>query len=236
MAQVIELVAEEAKRYLDSLADLPVRNPNAGEAAAWFGGPLPETGVGAARALRELIDRGLDGAVNSAGPRFFHFVMGGTTPAALGADWIATTSDQLASSWVTSPLTVQLELVSLAWLRELFGLSPDMKGVMTTGAMMANYTGLAAARQHCGERLGIDVSEEGLSAIPPIRVFSSGYLHVTSAKALAMLGMGRKAVTRFSRDDVGRLDVQALESSLRAQRGAPSIVIANAGETQIQEE
>ena len=105
-----------------------------------------------------------------------------------------------------------------------------MTGVMTTGAMMANFTGLAAARQWCGEQAGIDVSEEGLSAIPPIPVFSSGYLHVTSSKAISMLGIGRKAITRFSKDDVGRLDVDALESALRQRDGAPSIVIANAGE------
>ncbi|MCZ6835210.1 MAG: pyridoxal-dependent decarboxylase, partial [Planctomycetota bacterium] len=230
LTAVIELVAREAGRYLDTLDELPVRHPHASEAARSFDVPFPEEGSGALEALRELIDKGLEAGVNSAGPRFFHWVIGGTTPAALGADWLATTLDQLSSGWPSSPLAVQLELVSLKWLKELFGLDPTMHGYITTGAMMANFTGLAAGRQWCGEQLGVDVAQAGLHALEPIPVFTSGLVHITSYKSLAMLGMGRDSMTKFSRDAFGRLDAAALENALKVRNGKPSIIIANAGE------
>ena len=118
---VIDLTAGAAADYLAGIADRPVRDPRADDVAATFGGPLPEEGVGAEKALEELIG-GLDGAVHSAGPKFFHFVDGGTTPAALGADWLATALDQNPGAWVSSPLAGRLEQVSIDWLKELFGL------------------------------------------------------------------------------------------------------------------
>lgn len=99
---VIDLTAREAAAYLKGIADRPVRDPRADEVAAGFGGPLPEQGVGAVAALEELI-AGIDGAVHSAGPKFFHFVDGGTTPAALGADWLTSALDQNPGAWVSSP-------------------------------------------------------------------------------------------------------------------------------------
>ncbi len=230
LTSVIELVAREASRYLETLDELPVRHPNSSEVARSFDAPFPEEGSGAVETLRELIEKGLEAGVNSAGPRFFHWVIGGTTPAALGADWLATTLDQLSSGWPTSPLAVQLELVSLQWLKELFRLDPAMHGYITTGAMMANYTGLAAGRQWSGELQGVDVAQQGLHAIDPVPVFTSGLVHVTSYKSLAMLGMGRNVMTKFSRDAFGRLDPIAMEAALVAREGKPSIIIANAGE------
>jgi len=224
------MAARVAREYFATLDERVVRSPAGDAAARGFDGPLPETGDGALAALTELVERGLEASVASAGPRFFHWVIGGSTPAAQGADWIASTLDQLSSGWPTSPLAVQLELVSFRWLRELFGLDPAMTGYMTTGAMMANYTGLAAARQWCGEQQGLNVAQHGLTSLAPIPVFSSGLVHVTSSKALAMLGMGRGALTKFARDAAGRLDEDALESALKARGGRPSIVIANAGE------
>jgi glutamate/tyrosine decarboxylase-like PLP-dependent enzyme len=179
---VIELAAKVARDYFARLDERQVRNPAGDAAARGFDGPLPETGDGALAALGELVERGLEATVASGGPRMFHWVIGGSTPAALGADWIASTLDQLSSGWPTSPLAVQLELTSFRWLRELFGLDSGMTGYMTTGAMMANYTGLAAARQWCGEQQGLNVAQQGLTSLAPIPVFSSGLVHVTSSK------------------------------------------------------
>jgi glutamate/tyrosine decarboxylase-like PLP-dependent enzyme len=102
--------------------------------------------------------------------------------------------------------------------------------VLTTGATMANFVGLAAARRWWAQRHGVDVDDTGFSALPPVPVFSSGHIHVSATKALAMLGIGRATVRRLSRDAVGDLDVDALEASLRGLDGAPAIVVANAGE------
>ncbi len=230
LAGVIELVTREALAYLEVVDELPVRSERAAEAARSFVGPLPESGDGAVAALGELLERGRDGSVATSGPRSFHFVIGGTTPAALGADWLTTVLDQVAYAWVSSPLAVQLELVSLAWLRELFELPASWGGVMTTGATMANFVGLAAGRQWCGERLGVDIAQEGLTGVEPIPVFSSGYIHASAVKALAMIGLGRGAVRRLERDAVGRLDANALEAGLQKLGGAPAILIGNAGE------
>jgi glutamate/tyrosine decarboxylase-like PLP-dependent enzyme len=102
--------------------------------------------------------------------------------------------------------------------------------VLTTFATMANFAALAAARRWWGERHGVDVDERGLAGLPAVPVFSSGYVHSAALKPLAMLGLGRKGIVTFSRDSVGRLDLPALESALKELDGAPSIVIANAGD------
>jgi glutamate/tyrosine decarboxylase-like PLP-dependent enzyme len=229
LPDVMDLAAREAAMYLKDIADRPVRDPGAEEVAAAFGGPLPEEGVGAMRALEELVT-GFDGAVHSAGPKFFHFVNGGSTPAALGADWLASTLDQNTGAWVASPLGGHLEQVAVDWLKELFGLPPTWGAVLTTGATMANFTALACARRWAGLRQGVDVEEAGLAGLPPVPVFGSGYVHPSDVKALGMLGVGRGQGRRFTRDEVGRLDAAALEAALRDLDGAPGIVIASAGE------
>ena len=228
-ADVIRLVVAEATAYLDGLPERPVRSQRVEEATKRFVEPLPEFGPGATRTLQRLVRDGMDAAVGT-GPRFFHFVMGGATPAAVGADWLATVLDQVAYAWVSSPLAVQLELVSLSWLRDLFGLPAQWGGIMTTGATMANFVGLAAARQWWGERRGVDVSENGLSSLPPVPVFSSGYAHASAVKSLAMLGIGRSSIRILTRDNLGRLDPDALEQALRGLDGSPAVIVGNAGE------
>jgi glutamate/tyrosine decarboxylase-like PLP-dependent enzyme len=226
---VIELASREAARYLEGIAERAVRSPRAEEVATSFDAALSEDGVGAVPALEELLG-GIDGAVHSAGPKFFHFVNGGTTPAALGADWIASTLDQNTGAWVSSPLGGHLEWIALEWLRDLFGLPSDWGGVITSGATMANFVALACARRWCGLLQGVDVDEVGLAGLPPVQVFGSGYVHPSDAKALGMLGIGRAQVHKLARDPVGRLDVDGLEAALAGLDGAPSIVIGSAGE------
>jgi glutamate/tyrosine decarboxylase-like PLP-dependent enzyme len=226
---VVAFVADAARKYLDGIGERPVRDPGAEEAAASFGGPLPEDGTGAVAALEELT-AGAGGLVHSAGPRFFHFVNGGSTPAALGADWLTGTWDQNPGAWVASPLAGHLDSVALGWLKELFGLPATWSGVLTTGATMANFTALACARRWWGLRHGVDVDEVGLSRLPPMPVFGSGYVHPSDVKALAMLGVGRASVRTFAVDGTGRLDLDALDRAMAALDGAPSVVIASAGE------
>jgi glutamate/tyrosine decarboxylase-like PLP-dependent enzyme len=225
----LELVFEYARGYLADL-DGPVRLPGSDEAARAFSPDFPDEGEGALAAVRRLLELGAEAHVRSSGPRFFHWVIGGCTPAALAADWFASLVDQNAGAWSSSPLAVRLETISLAWLQELFRLPAAWGGVLTTGATTANFTALAAARQWWGERHGADVAAEGLGGLPTIPVLSSGYLHVSSLKALAMLGVGRDQVTYCQADGTGRLDVSMLEHELKRQHGAPAILIANAGE------
>ena len=223
------LASERALAFLAELDERAVLADGAAEAAARFGGPLPEKGSGALAAIEELA-AATDAATASPGPRFFHFVTGGVTPAALGADWLATALDQNAFSWVGSPLGTRLETVALDWLKDLFGLPAEWGGALTTGATGANLAGLAAARQWWGEQHGRDIGAEGLAGLPPVPVLSSGFVHPSAVKALAILGLGREPVLKFSRDAVGRIDLPGLATALRELDGAPAILIGNAGE------
>jgi glutamate/tyrosine decarboxylase-like PLP-dependent enzyme len=230
IAEVLQIVAREAATYLESLDTRVVRSGNVDEVSRRFIEPLPEQGVGAAAALRTLMEQGSGALTSSAGPRFFHFVTGGSTPAAMGADLFASVVDQIAFAWISSPLGVELERLSLKWLREIFDLPGEWGEVMTTGATMANFVGLASARQWWGEKLGSDVGEDGLNGLPQMPVLTSGYIHASAVKALSMLGLGRSSVRKFTRDDVGRIDLAAMKRALIELDGQPAVIIGNAGE------
>lgn len=228
--EFLRFLAQEAAAFLEGLDERPVRTEQSEKGLDAFGGPLAEEGEGALEALRVLARDGREASIGSAGPRFFHFVTGGVTPAGLGADWLTSALDQNAGAWASSPLASKLELVSLGWLKELFGLPAGWGGVLTTGATMANFTGLAAARRWWAERHGADVDQDGFGKLPPVPVLSSGYIHSSAMKAFAMLGIGRGSVRTFVGDAAGRLDLQAMEAALRDLGGAPAIIVGNAGE------
>ena len=229
LAGALELAADQAQQYLSGIDADRVLDRDAAEGLTEWGGPLPNDGAGAPPALAELAERARAAATRSSGPRFFHFVVGGTTPAALGADWLTSAFDQTAFSFTSSPLAARLETIAVDWLRELFELPTEFGGVLVTGATMANFTGLAAARGWWAERRGIDVDEQGMSGLEPPVILSSGYIHASAMQAIGMLGLGRANVRRLARDGVGRLDLEALERAL-ASAGGGAIVVANAGE------
>jgi glutamate/tyrosine decarboxylase-like PLP-dependent enzyme len=225
----LRAAAAAAERYLSTIDTDLIRRRGADAAAMSLGATLPEDGDGALVAIDELM-RASDGALRNSGPRFFHWVVGGTTPAALAADWLTSTFDQSVLAWDSTPLGTRCEELAIDWLKELFGLPASWGGVLTTGATMANFTALAAARRWWAQRHGIDIDARGFAGLPAVPVLSSGYIHPSATKALAMLGIGRDTVRRFKRDDVGRVDLDALESALRSLNGAPAIVVGNAGE------
>lgn len=233
-------VYEAAGPYLDSLADRPVRDVTADPLLAGLSeletgsnpGGLPERGVGSAAVAERLLRVGTATATHSAGPRFFHFITGGVTPAALAADWTASLLDQVASFRASSMLGTELERLALRWLRELFGLPEGFGGILVPSATFANFTSLACATHWWGQRLGVDVTANGLVGLPRMPVLSGGYVHASSRKALQMLGHGRDSVEVFARDRVGRVDLAAMDRRLAelAGSGTPAVIIGNAGE------
>lgn len=229
LGAALEVAAVMASAYLERIGDERVLGPDVEGAIGRWSDPMPEQGVGSLTALTELSERAREVATRSSGPRFFHFVMGGGTPAALGADWLTSAYDQPAFAWASSPFAARLEQVAVDWLRQLFELPTDFGGVLTTGATMANFVALAAARNWWGELQGVDVEQEGVGKLAPAVILSSGYLHPSAIQAVGMLGFGRGNIRRLSRDEVGRLDLVALERELE-QAATPAIVIANAGE------
>jgi glutamate/tyrosine decarboxylase-like PLP-dependent enzyme len=223
---VLDLVAGAAPGYLDSLATRPVSDPTARALLDDLGGPLPEDGLGAADSIAELLRIGTAAATHSAGPRFFHLVDGGVTPAALAGDWVTSLLDQNAVLWSASPLGTTAETVVLGWLKDLFGLPADWGGVLTPSATFANLTGLACARQWWAAEHGRDVATAGLAGLPAMPVLAGGYVHPSARKALQLLGCGRDTVRVHG---TGRADVAGIEDSLRTLDG-PAVLIATAGE------
>jgi glutamate/tyrosine decarboxylase-like PLP-dependent enzyme len=231
-AAVLRQVYEAAGPYLASLVDRPVFDPAAAPLLAELAGPdraLPERGEGSAAVIERLLRVGTATATASAGPRYYHFVIGGATPAALAADWTASMLDQNAGFRSSSMLATEVETLALGWLRELFGLPAGWGGALVASATFANFTALACATAWWGERHGADVTAQGLAGLPRMPVLSGGYVHPSARKALQMLGHGRDTVEVFARDRVGRVDLDALVGRL-AELDAPAVVIANAGE------
>jgi glutamate/tyrosine decarboxylase-like PLP-dependent enzyme len=231
------LPAREALRRAAGLADawlaaLPDRPITAGATpdrmAVLLDEPLPESGVDPGDAVADWLDRAGSGIVSSNGPRYFGFVTGGTLPAALAGDVIASTIDQNGGIWSMSPASAQTELTVIRWLRELFHLPAEWHGVMTSGATMSNLVGLAAARQWAGERLGFNAAEDGLGGRPAIPVLSSDAIHASARKALGNLGLGRRSVRTVPAPG-GVVAVDDLRDALATTEG-PAIVVANAGE------
>jgi glutamate/tyrosine decarboxylase-like PLP-dependent enzyme len=229
LAEALATAAEESQRYLADLDSHPVLDQSAEEVIRGWSDPMPEEGDGTLSAIGELAERGRLGATRSSGPRFFHFVMGGGTPAALAADWLTSTFDQVAFGWASSPMASSLERVVVDWLRQLFELPEGFGGVLTSGATMGNFVALAAARNWWAEQQGVDVERAGLSALPTVPILTSGYIHPSAVQAIGMLGIGQGNIERFARDPAGRLDAAALEARLR-ELDSPAILVANAGE------
>ena len=226
-ASTMARVIERAILEIDSRPAFPI-DPDS--ATRELDVPLPEEGAGTLAVLERLVDLNRLAGTNLGGPRCFHFVIGGSTPAALGADLLATVSETVTYAWVTSPLGVHLEVIALRWLRELFRLPLEWTGVMVTGGTMANFVGLAAGRQWWGEQHGCDIAESGFAGLPALPVLTSGYVHAATLKCLGLLGVGRANVQRITRDGRGRLDLAAFEAALEALDGQPALVVVNAGE------
>lgn len=188
---------------------------------------LPEKGIGAQSTLDYFEKNFADKIANSAGPRYFGFVTGGSTPAAVAGDWLVSTYDQNACGSNDS-IAPQLERQTIHFFKQLFGLDQEYFGSFVTGATLSNFTGLALARQWVGEQQGIDFSNEGLSHQPPIKILS-GTPHSTAIKSLSMLGIGRKALVKIDTlADREAINSGALQDYLKENPG-PLIVIANAG-------
>ena len=215
---------------LKSLDTRPGLPRGAADALRPLNVPLPEEGDGMQAVLDKLLELNRKAGANTGGPRSFHFVIGGSTPAALGADLLATAYDALAYTWITSPVAVELELRALAWLKDLFGLPSAWSGVMVTGATMANFVCLASARQWWGEQQGVDVSEQGLSGLPEMPVLTSGYVHAATLKCLSLLGTGRSQLTVCGDGKTGALDIDRMADELDSLEGRPAVMIINAGE------
>jgi glutamate/tyrosine decarboxylase-like PLP-dependent enzyme len=188
---------------------------------------LPDQGIGATATLRLFQENFADKITNSAGPRYFGFVVGGSTPAAVAGDWLVSAYDQNPFGSNNS-IAPQIERQAIHFLKQLFGLDDEFFGAFVTGATMSNFTNLAVARQWIGEQRGVDFSWDGLTATSPIKVLSASP-HISTYKALSMLGIGKKSVIKIKMlPDREALDIWDLQYHLEKLK-EPVIVVANAG-------
>jgi glutamate/tyrosine decarboxylase-like PLP-dependent enzyme len=211
MRSLLEQTAQRAIDYLEGLAQRPVApDASAIDGLAALDEPLPP-GPTPPAAVIETLDRVCSPATMAmAGPRFFGFVIGGSLPAALAANWLAGAWDQNSALAAVTPATARLEAVALRWLLELFGLPLNAAGAFVTGGTMANFTALAAARHAVLARAGWNVEADGLAGAPPIQVVVGAEAHPTLFKSLGLLGLGRTRVTRVPVDGQGRMRPDAL--------------------------
>jgi glutamate/tyrosine decarboxylase-like PLP-dependent enzyme len=208
---VITQAARYAAEYLAGVDARPVApSPESVAGVAALCGNLPAEATDPETVLELLHAHGSPATVSNSGGRYFGFVNGGTVPAALGAAMLVSTWDQNAAFQVQSPVAAQLEATALAWIAELFGLPQGTGGAVVTGATMANFCALAAARHAILERAGWDVEQDGLFGAPPITVAVGDEVHSSLIKALGMLGLGRSRVIRVPVDGQGRMRADAL--------------------------
>jgi glutamate/tyrosine decarboxylase-like PLP-dependent enzyme len=207
----LQAVAHLAEKYLRDIGDRSVApKPDAIAEVRALAGALPEHGMDANEVVKILNDVAGPATVASAGGRYFGFVTGGSLPAALGAAWLVSAWDQNAGLRVSSPGAAVLEDIALRWVVEALGLPASTGGALVTGATMANFTCLAAARHAILARVGWDVESRGLFGAPEIKVVVGDEVHSTLLKALAMLGLGRDRVIRVPADSQGRMRADVL--------------------------
>ena len=222
---VLGEAARRASHYLAGVEARPVfPRPDALSGLASFNEPLPESPRDPMEVLTLLDEIGSPATVTSTGGRYFGFVFGGTLPVTLAANWLASAWDQNAAMVASSPVAARLETVTLQWLLEVLGLPAESGGGFVSGATMANFSGLAAARHFLLKQVGWDVEAQGLFGAPPITVIVGEEVHVSLLKALSMLGLGRERVVRVPVDRQGRMRADALP-----EIAGPTILCIQAG-------
>jgi glutamate/tyrosine decarboxylase-like PLP-dependent enzyme len=247
MPALLEKTQRHAATWFTALVERAVRaTVSPDELREMLGGPLPQQGLPHGglpqrgtdpdAVVETLATAGMRGTVATAGPRYFGFVVGGSVPAAVAADWLVSSWDQNGGIYVLSPLVSVVEQITGSWLRELAGLPPTMSFGFVTGCQMANFTALAAARHRVLQNAGWNVEANGLFGAPPIEVFVGEEAHYTIAMALRLLGLGADRVRQIPTDAQGRMRADQLKAAMRGGHGQdplnggrPCIVCAQAG-------
>lgn len=211
MEHLLKSTAERAIRYRDGLENRSVApTPEALQALGRLDESFPEQPTDAEAVITLLDEIGSPATVASAGSRYFGFVVGGSLPAALAANWLAGAWDQNAGLTALSPIAAKLEMVAMRWLLDALRLPAGCGVGFVTCATQANFSGLAAARHALLARRGWNVEAQGLFGAPPITVVVGDEVHVSVLKALTMLGLGRERVVRVPVDGQGRMRADAL--------------------------
>jgi glutamate/tyrosine decarboxylase-like PLP-dependent enzyme len=227
---LFRLAADSALAYRRSIGKRLQRPQQTyGEALAAWEAPTPETGLPADAVIEDLVRLAGPGLHAMTGPRFFGWVIGGSHPAGVAADWLVSAWGQNVGNHAATPAASAAETVAARWLVDILGLPAGSSVGFVTGATMANMVGLAAGRSEVLRRLGWDVEARGLFGAPPIQVAVGDDVHISALSALQFLGLGHERVLRIATDAEGRMRPDALAAALDGRSG-PCIVVAQAGQ------
>jgi glutamate/tyrosine decarboxylase-like PLP-dependent enzyme len=228
--RIFQLACDRAVAFRQGLTSRrPRPAASASELDSLFNGPTPECGESDALVIEALANIADQGLMASAGRRFFGWVIGASHPVAVAADWLTSAWGQNAANFAASPAAAMAEKVAGRWLLDLLDLPRGSSIGFVTGATVANFTCLAAARNAQYAKHGWDVEADGVFRAPPLHVFVGEDAHATVFSALRYLGFGTNRLTRVPTDDQGRMKPAALEKLMAATEG-PKIVIAQAGQ------
>jgi glutamate/tyrosine decarboxylase-like PLP-dependent enzyme len=225
MRQLLENTAQRAISFLEHLSERGVApTPEAVANLATLDQPLSDGPTNAEDVVQVLDEVCSPATMAMPGPRFFGFVIGGVLPVTLAANWLAGAWDQNSGLFTPTPATAQLEQVALNWLVDLFNLPKSSGAGFVTGATMANFSALAAARHAVLKSAGWNVEADGLFGAPAITVIVGDEAHPTLFKSLGLLGLGRNRVIKAPVDSQGRMRADALPSF-----SGPTIICVQAG-------
>jgi glutamate/tyrosine decarboxylase-like PLP-dependent enzyme len=229
MRDLLNAATEHAADYFESMSERPVgARMDPATAREALHSELPDGPVDSRKVLDDLVADADPGITAMGSPRFFGFVIGGTLPSALAADWMASAWDQNAGLASPTPAAAAIEEVTGGWLIDLLGLPADSSFAFVTGCQMAHVTALAAARHRVLADAGWNVEAEGLIGAPRVRVLAGEERHVTLDRALRLLGLGSACIEPVACDESGAILPDALAEQLAAGSG-PAIVCAQAG-------
>lgn len=223
----LAVAATHARRYRGAARPLHP-SATATELRAHFCRPLPETPRDGSAVIEDLIAAAEPGLVGNTEGEFYAWVMGGSSPVGVAADWLTSAWGQNAAIYQTSPAAAIAEEAVSGWLLDLLDLPRDASVGFVTGATMAAFVGLAAARTAVLARAGHDYEQLGLQNAPFIKVFLSDDAHVTNHTAIRHIGLGEANCVRIPSDSQGRMEIDALETALATHDG-PKIIVSQAG-------
>ena len=228
-----DLLDRVHRHALDFLLSLPDRHVGARatreEMLEVLRVPLRDDGEPSSVVIDDLASQGERGAIASAGPRYFGFVIGGSLPVALAADWLTSTWDQNPGIYATSPISSVIEEIAAQWVLEILDLPRESGVGFVTGCQMANFTCLAAARNAVLRKVGVNVEETGLADAPRVNVIVGAEAHVTVLTSMRMLGFGLRALQQIATDEQGRMRAPELARVVNSLPDGPTIIVAQAG-------
>ncbi len=229
-SRLLSDVAGRVGHYRSAAVDAPVvGSVDEDLLAARFGGPLPEGPSAPAAVIDRLVAAAEPGLVATTGPRFFGFVIGGSSPASTAADVLTSGWDQNGFTGVLSPAARAAEAAAGAWVKELLGIPQTASCGFVTGTQEANTIGLAAGRHHVLAAAGWDVARDGLNGAPRVRVVANVERHATIDRSLRLLGFGDGSLELVDTDGNGAIDVDALRRVLADGPDGPVIVCLQSG-------